>query len=213
MSLPLNTVTRLNTAEILVKRSRFIGIARPIASEEEAQAFLASVKELYPQARHYCYAYILEPGDYRYSDDNEPDGTAGPPILNYLQKNNISYAVVAVVRYFGGILLGAGGLTHAYMDATATALAGEGIVAPAAWCRVVTMQLPYESYNILKNFAGRTPDIEILEILYYERVVLTLALTETQAEGLLTEITNLLHGPPEMKDLPRKFCVMPGHRI
>ena len=112
------TVTNAATDEIVEKRSRFIADVKPVETEEEAIQFLESIKKKYWDARHHVYAYIIEENNIqRYSDDGEPAGTAGVPVLDYIKKEELSNLVVVVTRYFGGILLGTGGLVHAYSKA------------------------------------------------------------------------------------------------
>lgn len=109
------TVKRTATDEIVEKRSRFIADVKPVETEEEAVAFLEEIKKKYWDARHHVFAYILEKNNIqRYSDDGEPAGTAGLPVLDIIKKEGLSNLVVVVTRYFGGILLGTGGLVHAY---------------------------------------------------------------------------------------------------
>lgn len=112
------TVTNVATDEIVEKRSRFIADVKPVETEEEAIQFLESIKKKYWDARHHVYAYIIEENNIqRYSDDGEPAGTAGVPVLDYIKKEGLSNLVVVITRYFGGILLGTGGLVHAYSKA------------------------------------------------------------------------------------------------
>lgn len=102
--------------EIVIKNSRFITILKKINKKEEVEKIINNIKEMYPKATHYCYGYIIN--DYKKcSDDKEPSGTAGIPILSVLEKNNLSCIIAVVVRYFGGIKLGAGGLIRAYSKA------------------------------------------------------------------------------------------------
>lgn len=100
---------------IIINKSKFIGIVKKIYSKEEANDLLNIVKKEHPLATHICYAYIL-PNTEKYSDDGEPDGTAGIPILDALKKNNLCYVIAIVIRYFGGIKLGSGGLIRAYSN-------------------------------------------------------------------------------------------------
>ena len=110
-----NTVARFAAAEITEKRSRFIASVQPVTTEEEALAFLNAQRQKYWDASHNVYAYILEQNQImRYSDDGEPGGTAGLPVLDMLKKEALTNLIVVVTRYFGGILLGTGGLVHAY---------------------------------------------------------------------------------------------------
>lgn len=109
------TVKIQATDEIVEKRSRFIADVKPVETEEEAVAFLEEIKKKYWDARHHVYAYILEANNIqRYSDDGEPAGTAGVPVLDMIKKEGLTNLIVVVTRYFGGILLGTGGLVHAY---------------------------------------------------------------------------------------------------
>ena len=112
------TIKMQATDEIVEKRSRFIADVKPVETEEEAVAFLEEIKKKYWDARHHVYAYILEDNNIqRYSDDGEPAGTAGVPVLEMIKKEGLSNLIVVVTRYFGGILLGTGGLVHAYSKA------------------------------------------------------------------------------------------------
>ena len=109
------TIMRVASDEFTEKRSRFIGHIAPVTSEEEAQAFVAAKKKEYWDAKHNVWAYVLREGGLRrFSDDGEPQGTAGMPVLDVLQKEGLTDCVVVVTRYFGGILLGGGGLVRAY---------------------------------------------------------------------------------------------------
>ena len=114
-------------AEIEIKRSQFIGIARRTSTEQAAREFIDEIRSRYPDARHHCSAYIVHRDDAqaieRSSDDGEPAGTAGQPMLEVLKGTDALDVTVVVVRYFGGVLLGAGGLVRAYQDATKAVLA------------------------------------------------------------------------------------------
>ena len=118
-------------SEFTEKRSRFIGQVWPVSSEEEAQERIRSAKKKYHDARHNCWCYILGDTVLRYSDDGEPQGTAGQPMLNVFQREGVGNVCCVVTRYFGGILLGAGGLTRAYGKAARDALS-----AAARGCKV-----------------------------------------------------------------------------
>ena len=107
--------------ELIVKKSRFIAYAARIESEDKAKDYIAEISHLHKKARHVAFAYVL-PNIARYSDAGEPHGTAGPPLLNSIQRRNMENTVVVVVRYFGGILLGKGGLIRAYGKAAGLAL-------------------------------------------------------------------------------------------
>ena len=116
------TIEKEAQAEFTEKRSRFIGYVKPVSSEAEALEFVESIRKKHWDAKHNVYAFNLKNGVSRFSDDGEPQGTAGMPVLDVLKKQNVVDCVVVVTRYFGGILLGAGGLVRAYSHAAALAL-------------------------------------------------------------------------------------------
>ena len=113
--------------EFVERKSRFIGTATPVSTQEEAIAFIDEMRSKYWDATHNVYAYILRDGTKRYSDDGEPQGTAGVPVLDVLQKEGLTDLCVVVTRYFGGILLGAGGLVRAYSHGAKIAVDAAGI--------------------------------------------------------------------------------------
>lgn len=120
-------------AELSEKRSSFLGHVRPVESEDEAKAFIAEMKKKYYDARHNCWCYIIRNGAERYSDDGEPQGTAGIPMLEVLRRQNMTNCVCVVTRYFGGVLLGAGGLLRAYTKSAGDALAAAGTSVVRPW--------------------------------------------------------------------------------
>ena len=124
-----NTILTPGIDEIVEKKSRFIGYAQPVSSEEEAYAFVESVKKKHYDARHNCHAFAIgkENTLYRFSDDGEPQGTAGKPILEVISGNQVTDICIVVTRYFGGTLLGTGGLVRAYTEAAKLALADAGL--------------------------------------------------------------------------------------
>ena len=107
------TIKKNVTTEIIINKSRFIGILMPVDNIEDINNILNNIKNEYKDATHYCYAYIID-NTKRFNDDGEPGGTAGMPILNVIEQNNLNHVLIVVVRYFGGIKLGAGGLVRAY---------------------------------------------------------------------------------------------------
>ena len=161
------------------KKSVFIGDASPVSTEEEALAFIAEVKSKYPDARHHVYAYLLrENSKNRYSDDHEPQGTAGMPVLDVLRKGGFTDAVIVVTRYFGGTLLGAGGLVRAYTAAAAGAVKAAGTRTYRTY-RPATLSLSYTDYNkLLPELEKRS--IRILDTAYAEGVTLSLSMPEEE---------------------------------
>ena len=120
-------------SELTEKRSRFLGHVRMVESEEEAKAFIAEMKRKYYDARHNCWCYAIRDGAERYSDDGEPQGSAGIPMLEVLRRRGVTNAVCVVTRYFGGVLLGTGGLLRAYTQSAADALDAAGVAVVRAW--------------------------------------------------------------------------------
>ena len=135
--------------EFTEKRSRFIGYAQPVSTQVEAAAFIERIKKQHHDATHNVFAYLLREGQLeRYSDDGEPQGTAGIPVLDVLRKQGVTNCAVVVTRYFGGILLGAGGLVRAYSHAAAIALGKAGIVT-MAHCAILDIACDYSFYGKL----------------------------------------------------------------
>ncbi|NLP49018.1 MAG: YigZ family protein [Clostridiales bacterium] len=130
------TVAKNAQAEFYEKRSRFIGHVRALESEKEAQAFIAEIKSKYWDATHNVYAYSIRTGGIkRFSDDGEPQGTAGMPVLDVIQKKSLTDCAIVVTRYFGGIQLGAGGLVRAYSRSASLALEAAGLAKMALCVR------------------------------------------------------------------------------
>ena len=136
-------------SEYIEKKSRFLGLIVPVTSEAEARAQLDAVKKREYDARHNCWAYILHTGQKRYSDDGEPQGTAGQPILNVLEREGVQDVLCVVTRYFGGILLGTGGLCRAYTKAAKDALDDAGISELRPWS-VLQLDCPYALFERVK---------------------------------------------------------------
>ncbi len=174
------------------RKSVFIAYAMPISSEAEATDFIASVKKKYPDARHWVYAYVLrENSTMRFTDDREPQGTAGMPVLDVIRKNGVTDCIIVVVRYFGGILLGTGGLVHAYTEAALGALRGAKIVRydTYAFCDITVNYADYQKIlTPLSGFDFLTEDSD-----YSENVTLHGSVIESQFENMsdaLAEITS-----------------------
>ena len=142
--------TAPSETEFTEKRSRFIGHVWPVNTEEEARSCVEAMKKRYHDARHNCWCYILRQGGVvRYSDDGEPQGTAGQPMLGVFQKESIENVCCVVTRYFGGVLLGAGGLTRAYGRSAKDALDAAGVSVVRPWS-VMECQCPYPLFERVK---------------------------------------------------------------
>ena len=170
-------------AEFTEKRSRFLGHARPVETEDEAKAFVAEMKKKYYDARHNCWCYIIRGGPERYSDDGEPQGTAGIPMLEVLRRQNITNCVCVVTRYFGGVLLGAGGLLRAYTRSAGDALTAAGTSVVRPW---VCMDLPctYSGAERLKTECGAMGGV--IEDTEYSAAVTLKVLIPAEAEADFT---------------------------
>jgi len=121
------TLRKEGKGELVDRKSEFLAFATPVCTPEEALAYVEEKRKLHHDAKHCVYAYVLRDGQKRYSDDGEPQGTAGRPILDMIEKNGITDAVICVIRYFGGILLGPGGLVRAYTGAATLAKDDAGL--------------------------------------------------------------------------------------
>ncbi len=145
------TIEKRASDEFVVKRSRFIGHICPVTTQEQAIEFINEIKSKYWDATHNVYAYVLRDGQTRrYSDDGEPQGTAGIPTLEVLLKEGLTDCAVVVTRYFGGIMLGAGGLVRAYSQGSKTAVDAGGIITMAL-CSVLSVNCDYNFYGRLTS--------------------------------------------------------------
>ena len=184
-------------AELTEKRSRFIGQVWRVETEAEARAHLEEVRKKYHDARHHCWCCVLREGNVlRYGDDGEPQGTAGQPMLNVFLKEEVSNAVCVVTRYFGGILLGAGGLTRAYGGTAKLALDAAGISRMRLWA-VLAVPCPYPLYErmrLLVEKSGGT--VESAD--FGSDVLLTVLLPAEDTAGFRTAVTELSAGSVEV---------------
>lgn len=189
------------TGELEIKRSRFLTFIGRVTDEVEAREFIAQVKRQYPDARHHCSAFIFEVPDAnpveRSSDDGEPAGTAGSPMLEVLRGSGLSDICAVVVRYFGGIKLGTGGLVRAYTDAVATTLPQ----VPA----VTRKKLELWQVKLQHGEAGkieaelRAAGYPIIDVAYESQVKLSVAVEPGTAEQLHTFLAAVTHGGPEAR--------------
>ncbi len=187
------TVRGEGRAEIEEKRSVFIGSAAFVTSEEEAWAFIERIRGEFPDARHNVYAYLLREGSKtRYSDDKEPQGTAGIPVLEVLRKNECLDCVIVVTRYFGGILLGAGGLARAYTEAAVAALRAAEVVLRRE-ALIYNFSCGYAEYPRLRQLLERY-GATVEEPTFGAEVEIRYSIPAPEAERLLLEIRDLSGG-------------------
>ncbi len=146
-------LTRPAETEFVEKRSTFIGHVWPVETEEEARARIDEMKRKYHDARHNCWCYCIKDGPVRYSDDGEPQGTAGQPMLAVFQKAGVTNMCCVVTRYFGGVLLGAGGLVRAYTRSAKDALDAAGISSVRRWVELA-VACPYSFLERVKQICA-----------------------------------------------------------
>ena len=202
---------RGGTGEIVEKKSRFIADVMPVSSEDEAQAFIADIKKKYWDARHHCFAYVI--GDRhelaRFSDDGEPGGTAGKPMLDVLMGEDIHNVAVVVTRYFGGVLLGTGGLVRAYSGAVQAGLAASTVIEKH---HGISLQVTtdYTGIGKIQYIAGER-SLPILDSEYTDKVVLKLLVPDDQVEEVKKAITEGTNGRAGLeKDAELYFAKVNG---
>ena len=178
----MKTVYEGGTGEIIEKKSRFIATVRPVESEEEAVAFIGEMKKKYWDARHNCSAFVIGENQEisRCSDDGEPAQTAGRPMLDVLLKEEIHNVAVVVTRYFGGVLLGTGGLVSAYQKATQEGLAAS-IVIDKQLGKKLTIETDYTGLGKIQYLAAKE-EITVLDTAYTDQVTLSLMVPEEKQE-------------------------------
>ncbi len=186
------------------RKSQFFGFAKPVEAEHEALDFIQAIKKRYPDARHWVYAYVLrENSTMRFTDDREPQGTAGMPVLDVIRKNGVTDAVIVVVRYFGGILLGTGGLVHAYTEAALGALKNAKIVKYDTYT-VLSIEVSYSDYQkiatVLSDFDFCTDDTD-----YSENVVILGTVIADSYEELSCKLAETTSGRCKINFLDKKY--------
>lgn len=193
------TVQTSGAAEIVIKKSRFIGHCRPVQDEEEAIRFVEAIRKDLWSATHNCYAYVIGQRDdiQKQSDDGEPSGTAGKPILEVLKSQGIKNAVIVVTRYFGGVMLGAGGLIRAYTDGAAAAIAA----AQPVWMeyrREVRVGIDYTWLGKVENEL-RAKSMLLGPTTYTDRVTVVCYPLESEAEAFNAWMTDLTQGQAQIE--------------
>ncbi|WP_201512812.1 YigZ family protein [Psychrobacter alimentarius] len=180
------TLKRAVTARLEIKKSEFIAYAYPVTSREQAMFHVEQLREQYPDARHFCSAYIIGDPDNTtsagFDDDGEPSGTAGRPILNVLQHKSIGNVIIIVVRYFGGIKLGAGGLTRAYAGSAQAAVDEMTLnpYVPMAQIQILAeFATEAQCRYMIENLGGHIDDVT-----YSKQVTLTATLAESDIDSL-----------------------------
>lgn len=200
----IKIVYRGGTGEVVEKKSRFIATVQSVGNEEEAMAFVADIRKKYWDARHHCYAFVVGDANQlaRCSDDGEPAGTAGRPMLDVLLKEEVHNAVVVVTRYFGGTLLGTGGLVRAYQSAVQAGLCNSLIVERENGL-MVNIHTDYNGVGKIQYLLAKEK-IHTLDTIYNEKVELQAIVPLCKfpsAEKAITEATN------------GKALILPGEEV
>ena len=198
------TLAKEASAEFEEKRSLFIGYAKPTKTEEEALEFVAKIKQKHKDATHNVFGYSMKHGILaRYSDDGEPQGTAGMPVLDVIRKSGVDDATVVVTRYFGGVLLGAGGLVRAYSHAAKLAIDAAGI---AVYEHYTSFRLTC-SYSDYQRYLAELPRFGTItdDTVFSDRVKMLFSVKDSVVESLLLRVREMSGG----KDAP----LVRGHRF
>lgn len=200
-----STVLNTCNAEITEKRSRFIATISHIESETEAFKFISDIKSKYWDAKHNVYAFVLEKGNVaRFSDDNEPHGTAGKPVLDVILGNKLKNVVIVVTRYFGGVLLGTGGLVRAYSSAAAKAVEGSEIYEMRN-CISVNIKCEYNQFEIVKkileNFSA-----EIVHTEFLSDVIIKANIEEVFYNNFSEKLINSLNGRVKIEEIDEFYA-------
>lgn len=199
------TVEKSNNDEFVEKKSKFIGYVKPVKTQEEATEFINSIKSKHWDATHNVYAYVLRENNIqRYSDDGEPSGTAGVPVLDVILKNGLVDVCVVVTRYFGGTLLGAGGLVRAYSHGSKIAVESGSIITMAP-CKIMSVSVDYSFYDrmniLLADFGANIEKTDFANDVYME-----FSLSEEKTNDLQAKLTDLSNGKYILKELGTKYA-------
>lgn len=188
---PYKTPAQGSETEYVVNRSRFIGRCFPVETEEEALEKLEGIRKLHYDATHNCYAYSILDGTRRFSDDGEPGGTAGMPIMDTLIRSATENALIVVTRYFGGILLGSGGLVRAYSRSASDALSAAGVVEMTP-CALMEFTLDYTRYGAIEGFVRANSTVRNVE--FTDSIRFTCLVESGRADAFIADVVERTDG-------------------
>lgn len=199
------TIHSFGSDEIIITKSKFIGYAKPISSEDEAIAFIQEIKSKHKDATHNVYAYVYGETNniQRYSDDGEPSGTAGIPVLEVIKKEDLRNVVVVVTRYFGGIKLGAGGLVRAYTKGAKIGL-DAGLIVDKVLFKKIKVRIDYTLYGKVENELLRLEYI-INDIIYDDAVNIIILCEMENVDDLITLLTELTSSRMTYEELGEEY--------
>lgn len=198
------TVLNNAEAEMIERKSRFIGYCRPVKNQDEAVEFINEIRAMHRQATHNVYAYVLrEDNIMRYSDDGEPAGTAGVPVLEVIKKEGLTDICVVVTRYFGGILLGAGGLVRAYGKSAKMGIdAAERV--EKIYCKLYLIRCDYSTYGKLE-YAINTDGYILKDCAFENDVCMTVGVKPEQENAFLKIVADISGGSAKLSELPGEY--------
>lgn len=199
------TIEKAAVAEFTEKKSRFIGYVCPVKTAEEAQNFITEVRSKNREATHNVPAYVLRENNIqRCSDDGEPSGTAGVPVLDVILKNEVKDVCVVVTRYFGGVLLGAGGLVRAYSHGSKIALDAGGIITLAP-CAVLQVEADYSFYERIRvMLEDNSANIE--DCIFSDNVKIIFSIRDTRVDDISQKLTELSNGKYSFVKIGEKYA-------
>lgn len=198
------TVEKEASDFFIEKKSKFIGYAKPVKTQEEAVEFISKIKSKHWDATHNVYAYVLRENNIqRYSDDDEPSGTAGVPVLDVMLKESLVDVCVVATRYFGGTLLGAGGLVRAYSHTSKIALEAAGIITMAQ-CSVMSAEVDYSFYDRLNILLSDFSAV-ILNTSFSDKVCVEFSVKENTVDSLNAKLIDVSNGKYALKFLRSEF--------
>ncbi len=201
-----NTILENTNNELIEKKSKFIGNLFHVENEQDAKGKLNEIKKKYYDAKHHVFAYIVcENGNIieKYSDDGEPSGTAGKPILEILKQRQLYNVIIIITRYFGGILLGTGGLAHAYSD-TALLCINNSLISNMKYCSIVKIIANYDEIDKIKYLA-KIQAYGIEKIEYSDNILIYLIVEYNKTEELNNEIKKILNRNVDISVSQNKF--------
>ena len=199
--------TGYGEAEFIEKKSRFIGHVWCVESEEEALSKIQEMKKQHYDASHNCWAYVIRDGAMRFSDDGEPGGTAGNPMMQVLQREQLYNVVCVVTRYFGGILLGAGGLVRAYTKGAKIAIDAAGKSMKRVWT-VLYVPCPYTYYERMKLEVEAFGGV-IRKTDFGSEVELEILVAQPKAQAFLDKLTDMTAGTVDALELGQEYRAFP----
>ena len=201
------SLRKVDEKEIIIEKSSFIGTVKAVADEEEALEFIREVKKRHYEATHNVYAYIL--GDdnniQRFSDDGEPSGTAGVPVLEVLKKNDLRNVCAVVTRYFGGIKLGKGGLVRAYSKGASAALEASEVIWRTLY-KVVAVKVDYTLLGMMQNQL-KLDGYALRNINYADNVVFEVYVENNQTEDFLAKVTDWCNARVETQIIDEEYLI------